>query len=209
MRLLYGLDKLPVGLGPDDARLPGVGLGAVPLRLNSEALPPAFFPTTDDSHGVRVAALADWLHAACGDYAPLRRRFVALYLAFVAAHLERHRDALDEKLRRFDRLYAPEDFFWSALRPLPRALVPAGGGRLLVDFAFWDGRQIAAVMVGEERTKDEAAFAAAGASLHRIKAADLGGDPETVIEKNLPESFLRFWSGEVLPMSPFRRAIEK
>ena len=206
-RLPYGLERLPSGLGADDARLPGAVLGAAPLRLNSEPLPPAFFPPNDDSHAVRVAALADWLNAACGDYAPLRRRFVALYLAFVAAHLRRHRDALAERLRRFDGLFRPEDFFWSALRPLPRAFVSVGQGRLLVDFVFWDGRQLIAVMIGDENAKNDAALAVAGASVHRITAADLGGDPAAVIEKSLPESVRDFWTGEVLPLSPFRRAI--
>src|SRR5689334_14617977 len=116
MRLCYGLERLPAGLSSDDARLPSVVLGPAPLRLNSEPLPPSFFPQQDDSDAVRIRALTDWLNAACGDYAPLRRRFVTFYLAFVGAHLERHREALAARLHRFDGLYRPEDFFWSALR---------------------------------------------------------------------------------------------
>jgi len=208
-RLPYGLERLPAGFGADDARLPGAVLGGRPLRLNSEPMPPAFFPQKDDSHALRVKALTDWLNAACGDYAPLRRRFVALYLGFVAAHLERHREELAERLHRFEGLYRPEDFFWSALRPLPRAFVPAGEGSLPVDFAFWDGGQLIAVMIGDAHAESDAALTAAGVLVCRIKASDLRGDAEAVIEQNLPESFLRFWSDEVLPMSPFRRAIER
>jgi hypothetical protein len=204
MRLLYGLERLPEGLAVDDVRLPGVVLDAAPLRVNSEPLPPAFFPP-NDNHAMRVAALAGWLNAACGDYAPLRRRFVALYLSYVAAHLDRHRDVLADRLRRFDGLYRVEDFFWSALRPLPRAFVPAGQSSVLVDFAFWDGRQLVVVMVGEAAIAD--ALRTCDCVICRIPANELAGDPEKVIEKYLPTSFREFWKAEVLPMSPFRRAI--
>jgi hypothetical protein len=207
MRLRYGLERLPAGLGPEDERLPGIMLGPKPLRLSSEPMPPSFFPQQDDSRAVRIRALTDWLSAACGDYAPLRRRFVALYLGFAAAHIERHRTTLNEKLRRFDGLYRPEDFLWSALRPLPRAWVPTGETHVAVDFAFWDGWQLAAVMIGEERRQSDAMLTAAGVSLHRVSTADLGGDPEIVIEKSLPASVLKFWGDEVLPTSPFRRTI--
>src|SRR5262249_35423209 len=156
-----------------------------------------------DGHALRVRALSDWLNAACGDYAPLRRRFVSLYLAFVAAHLERYRDAIADKLRPFDGLYRVEDFFWSALRPLPRAWLPVGGASVRADFAFWDGSGPIAVMLGDSDTANDAALASATIAVCRLPATTLSGDPETTIATHLPASVQKFWSGETLPMSPF------
>jgi hypothetical protein len=71
---------------------------------------------------------------------------VAFYMAFLAAEVERHRAALAAGLARYDGLYAPEDWIWSALRPLPRAWI--GGER--VDVAFWDGAVVIAVRLERE-----------------------------------------------------------
>jgi hypothetical protein len=205
MKLLYGLDRLPAGISIADERLPNVVVGPAPLRLNSVPLPDAFFPVGESSQSARSAAVQAWLEAACGPYAPHRRRFVALYLAFAAAHLNRHRDELSKRLHRFDGLYRIEDFLWSALRPLPRAWVPVGDKWTFVDFAFWDGRQLTALMIGEERIGPDDVFHAAGFALCRISASSLIGEPEVVIQRCCPGTFLRFWEGEILPQSPFRR----
>ena len=138
MRVLYGLERLPRSLSLDDPRLPGVELGAAPLRLNTDPVPAAVLAEAGEGHAARLAAMEAWLQSFCGDYAAAPRRFIADYLAFIAGELDRHRDALAAGLARFDGLYAVEDWTWSALRPLPRAWL--GGVRLAM--AFWDGREI-------------------------------------------------------------------
>lgn len=145
MRLLYGMERLPRSLDPDDPRLPAVELGPAPLRLNSEPVPAAVLESAGEGHAARVAALTAWLQSLAGDYAVARRRFVAGYMAFLAAELERHRAALADGLARYDGLYAPEDWIWSALRPLPRAWLD--GER--IDVAFWDGSAVIAVRLDQ------------------------------------------------------------
>ncbi len=135
MRVLYGLDRLPRSVPPDDPRLPGIDLGPAPLRLNSLPIAPAILAEAGDTHAGRLAAMEGWLLAQCGDYAVGRRRFVRDYLAAITAEMARHHDTLAAWLAAYDGLYAVEDWTWSALRPLPRAWTEAG----MMEVAFWDG----------------------------------------------------------------------
>ena len=120
-------------------------------------------------------------------------------------HVQRNRDELSERLRRFEGLYHAEDWVWSALRPVPRAWVPAGDTRLLTDIAFWDGEQLTAVMIGEERLGHDRMLRASGFAVCRIAGMSLAREPEAMVREYLPASLRRFWEGEILPMSPFRR----
>jgi hypothetical protein len=203
-RIPYGLDRLPRSMALDDVRLRCAVVDDEPLRFNSEPVPPEVMPLVIGDHAARVAAAQQWLEGLCGDYAPLRRRFVEAYFGFIAGHLAAHRFELAERLRRYDGLYAPEDFLWSAWRPLPRGWVPLRGQLLPADFVFWDGRQIIAVEVAARDTERERALRASGIVVCRIAPAALGRLDET-----LPNSFLRFWEGQVLPSSAFRRPVPK
>ncbi|MGH7040796.1 MAG: hypothetical protein ACREFY_01530 [Acetobacteraceae bacterium] len=130
-RILFGLDRLPRTMEPDDPRLPGVPATGGVLRLNTEPLPAGAMVgtmATAADHAARLAAMRRWLEGLCGDYAPARRRFVAVYCDLLAAAIAAHRAELAAGLARFDGLYAPEDWLWSAPRPLPRAWVPAMDG---------------------------------------------------------------------------------
>jgi hypothetical protein len=175
VRILYGIETLP--RDPHNPRLPSVTVGSAILRLNAEPLAADLAPV-EPSHAVRLAALRDWLLAQCGDYAADRRRFVESYLDWVAATVAAHRPELQQRLARFDGLYTPEDFFWSAARPLPRAWLESDGQWQRVDMLFWDG------------------------------TAALPIDPARAVDGQMPEKFKRFWDGEPLPKSPFRRTIE-
>ena len=175
MRILYGLEGLP--RDPHNPRLPRVTVGSAILRLNSEPLPADLAPV-EPSHAGHLVALRDWLLAQCGDYAADRRRFVESYLDWVAASIAAHRPALQQRLARFDGLYTPEDFLWSAPRPLPRAWLERDGQWQRVDMLFWDG------------------------------TAALPVDPARAPDEQLPDALHRFWEAEVLPKSPFRRTIE-
>ena len=115
----------------------------------------------------------------------------------MAAHIASHRDELTHDLRRYDGLYTPEDWLWSALRPLPRAWLPGDGGMVAVDFAFWDGTQAIAIdLTGGQ--------SAAGVTTYRITPDMLATDQ---LLAALPDAFQLFWNDETLPRSPFRRAI--
>jgi hypothetical protein len=175
LRILYGIETLP--RDADNPRLPAVTVGPAPLRINSVPLPADLAPA-EPGHAARVAALGDWLLAQCGDYAADRRRFISAYLDWIAGAIAAERAALEQKLARFDGLFAPEDFFWSAPRPLPRAWLPRAGGWERADVVFWDGSQAL-----------------------RLDAA-LPPDVQ------MPDALKRFWEGETLPKSPFRRAVE-
>ncbi len=155
MRVLYGLDRVPQTLSPDDPRLPSVMLGAEPLRLNTVPLPPASWGGGED-HAARMAAMLAWLQAGCGEYNGASRRFMATYLEDVARHVVDHRAVLEEKLAPFAGLYRVEDWCWSALRPLPRAWWLVENIWHRADVAFWDGRCL--VSVGRGHRPDLAAF---------------------------------------------------
>ena len=175
-RMLHGLDRLPATLAADDPRLPAVDVGAAPLRLNSEPLPPEAWDTGAADHAARMAAMRAWLLAGCGDYNAALRRGVTHYLDAVEAHVARHRDALAAGLARFHGLYRAEDWCWSALRPLPRAWWYQDGAWQRAELAFWTGNEVVAMRAGDFATGE------------------------------LPVAFQQFWAGEILPVSPFRRA---
>jgi hypothetical protein len=175
LRILYGLDRLPATMPADDVRLPAVRPGAIPLRLNSLPLPVEAWDAGWADHAARMAAVRSWLLASCGDYSVALRRAVTRYLDAVEAHVAQHRDALGADLAQFHGLYRAQDWCWSALRPLPRAWWQHDGAWMRADLAFWDGKAIVAM---------------------QPKDLDAGA---------LPVPFQRFWIGETLPVSPFRR----
>ncbi|HSZ94133.1 MAG TPA: hypothetical protein VK822_32690, partial [Acetobacteraceae bacterium] len=143
-----------------------------------------------------------WLESLCGDYAPLRRQFVDAYLRCVAAQIEAHRAELAARLAPYDGLYAPDDFLWSALRPLPRGWVPAGDQLLPADMVFWDGAELIAIELAARDTDRQRALLAAGVTACRIEPSKFRR-----LDAELPSVFLRFWEVATLPSSPFRRAI--
>jgi len=181
-----------------------VEVGDQPLRLNSEPVPADAMPPATGDHAARVAAAAAWLESQCGDYAPLRRQFIAAYFRFLAAQIGTCRNALAERVKPYDGLFAPEDFLWSALRPLPRGWVATGSGKLPADFVFWDGTQAIAVEVAMRDTDKQRALLGASVATYRIAPDAFGRLGEI-----LPEQFSFGWVAQILPASPFRRAIAR
>lgn len=176
MRILFGLDRLPTTLAADDVRLPAVPAGPAALRLNSLPLPPEAWDAGWADHAARMTAVRSWLLAGCGDYNAALRRGVTQYIDAVESHVAQHGDALASELAQFHGLYRPQDWCWSALRPLPRAWWQQDGAWARADLAFWDGN---AVIVMQPKDFE------AGA---------------------LPVPLQHFWTGQTLPVSPFRRA---
>ncbi len=197
MRIPFGLDRLP-----RDPTLRSVEVGRSPLRLNTEPVPPDVMPLATGDHAARVTAALAWLESLCGDYAPLRRQFIAAYFRFAASVIDAHRTELMAWLQRYDGLYAPEDFLWSALRPLPRGWVPVGEHLLPADMVFWDGVQPLAIELAARDTDRQRALHAANVVIMRIEPTAFDR-----LDALLPPSFHRFWDGERLPSSPFRRPI--
>ena len=175
-----------------------------PLRLNSEPVPADAMPLATGDHAARVATATEWLTSQCGDYAPLRQQFIAAYFRFVAAQIGMHQAALAEQLKPYDGLFAPEDFLWSALRPLPRGWVPAGGRLLPADIVFWDGTKAIALELAARETEKEKVLMATGVAVFRV-----GPSAFDRLWEILPEPFNAFWRGQTLPSSPFRRAIPR
>lgn len=175
LRMLYGLERLPGTLAADDPRLPSVSLGPSPLRLHSVPLPAEAWESGGVDHAARMAAVRTWLLASCGDYNQVLRRGVTQYLDAIAAHAADHREDLTAALARFHGLYRPEDWCWSALRPLPRAWWRRDGVWQRADLAFWNGDAVIA-----------------------MRASDFDAGV-------LPPALQHFWAGEILPVSPFRR----
>ena len=179
-----------------------VEVGKSPLRLNTEPVPPDAMPLATGDHAARVTAAVAWLESLCGDYAPLRRQFVAAYFRFAASVIDAHRAELRARLKQYDGLYAPEDLLWSALRPLPRGWVPVGERWLAADVVFWDGVLPIAIELGARETDRQQVLLAADVATLRIEPAEFDR-----LDAILPRSFQEFWDGETLPLSPFRRPI--
>jgi hypothetical protein len=177
-------------------------VGDEPLRLNTEPVPADAMPLATGDHAARVAAATEWLGSLCGDYAPLRRQFIAAYFRFITAQIEMHRAELAERLKPYDGLYGPEDVLWSALRPLPRGWVPANDRWLPADIVFWDGARAIAIELAARETEKQTILLAAGIATYRV-------DPGTFdrLREILPEQFKVFWAMQTLPSSPFRRAV--
>jgi hypothetical protein len=206
LRIPFGLDRLPRTIALDDPRLRCVVVGEDPLRLNSEPVPADAMPLAIGDHAARVAAAIEWLASLCGDYAPLRRQFIASYFGFIAAHLDAHRAELVERAKPYDGLFAPEDWLWSALHPLPRGWVPVHSGLLPADMVFWDGSRAVAIELSARETEREKALRAAGVLVCRIAPGLLTEDSIRLVEV-LPDNFQCFWRTQMLPSSPFRRPV--
>lgn len=205
-RIPFGLERLPRTMALDDPRLPCAVLDGGKLRLNSDPVPSDIMPSEIGDHTARVTAAVAWLAEQCGDYAKLRRQFIARYFEFIARHLQANHSELVERLRPFDDLYAPEDWTWSALRPLPRAWLQADGQILAADVAFYDGARLIAFELATRDTERQAALQGAGITVNRIEPSLLS-DAGTQLNAVLPDSFRYFWRDETLPSSPFRRPI--
>ena len=174
-----------------------------PLRLNSEPVPPDAMPLATGDHAARVAAAKEWLEGLCGDYAPLRRQFIAAYLRLHRGADRGASGGVGRALKPYDGLYAPDDFLWSALRPLPRGWVPAGDQLLPADMVFWDGAQAIAIELC--RAGDGQAEGADGGGCHG--ACIEPGSIRSAWTTYCRSCFLHFWQVDALPSSPFRRPI--
>jgi hypothetical protein len=59
-------------------------------------------PLATGDHTARVRAALAWLESLCGDYAPLRRQFIAAYFRFAATVIDAHRTELSARVQEYD-----------------------------------------------------------------------------------------------------------
>jgi len=215
--IAFGVAGLPPAFDPraPDPLVPcGVPLARVRpgevLRLNDEALdlPP---PALGDEETALDARVIAHLKRLSGGWNRGADVFLDGYFMYLREAVARNRAAIEERLAPFDGLFRPEDVLWSAPLPLPRAFLsvppPVGGAAeaVAVDFAFWLGERVLAVLLapsaltpGAERRRRErldaagigvATFDAAACTDGARFAALLGAEA-------------RFWESDALPCAP-------
>ena len=131
-----------------------------------------------------------------------------------------HRRIVEAKLAPFPGLYAPEDWAFSAPKPLPRAHLYAPRGTaathwdiddfVQVDFAFWSGDRLMAVLLnpgaltpsraGERLTRLEQA----GISVVHVEAENLAKEPAVLFDRIIGDFGVLLESAGAVPISPFR-----
>lgn len=217
-------DQIERTPGPDGPairyRLPAVSVEpGRALRLNSGQIefgtPPSPDVLADTDR--QLDFLCRHFQQQCGMWSKYARRFVDRYFAFVRLEIDTHRPELERLLAPFGDLFAVEDWAFSALRPLPRAHLPAPGpGRdrppeslVRTDVAFWTAAGAVAIdLVGRTTPRDadrerHALLRAAGVSVVCIPHEALDTDDDAAFADRLPNALRRFWLGEALPSGPF------
>lgn len=189
----------------DDAQAVSLHRGA-PLRLSDG---PYLFAEPPDlirlaTTPARLDFLREHLRSLCGLWAKPPLQFLDAYFTWIGATLAA--PTVERALTEAGHgLFAPEDWSFAALRPLPSALLPAGDATIRADFAFWTGAGFVAVeLPGERRAprrSELAQLAAAGATIIELMPANLAD--ATVLGARLPALLHGFWRGVTLPQSPF------
>ena len=180
------------------------------LRLNGDQYD---FPEAPDLRAMTDAhAQLDFLHDHlrhhCDLWARPPKLFLEQYFAFIAAQVTANNATLAVKLAPYGSLFAVPDWALSAPRPLPRAQIMAGETYWPVDFAFWLGDRVLAVILQGAETTTQAdrvrLRALSRIEVVVIQTAELARDGVDVLCRSLPTLFQFFWEGETLPSSPFK-----
>jgi hypothetical protein len=184
------------------------------LRLNTDVglrFPPDGLAKLPD-HEKKLDYLRFEILGALDLFAQYQRRFLERYFAFIAARWRDAETELSDAVAWSGGLFAPADYVFSALWPLPDARVTGGASEEATplgdfDFAFWTGRRVVGVTLtggavqppGEASSSgDDRLFPVA------IAARDLQDDPALFAEPRFPAELVSFWIGEKIPSSPFR-----
>lgn len=140
-------------LGPASAV---IAEGAAPLRLNTHgwaSLPPEAVQGLSGTEAL-TAWCRERLRNRTTAFALVTRSFLAAYLDFAAAEIERRREELEARLRAIglplDQGFPTyRDWIFSALLPLPHAVVRTGDDAFVeIDVLFWTGRTALALALG-------------------------------------------------------------
>ena len=180
------------------------------LRLNGDQYD---FPEAPDLRAMtdahaQLEFLHDHLRHHCDLWARPPKLFLEQYFAFIASQVTANNATLATKLAPSGSLFAVPDWALSAPRPLPRAQIMAGETYWPVDFAFWLGDRVLAVILQGSETTTQAdrvqLRALSGIEVVVIQTAELARDGVDVLCRSLPVPFQSFWDGETLPSSPFK-----
>jgi len=154
------------------------------------------------TNAARLELLRDHLLSLCRPWDKLADAFLAAYFARIAAALSTVHAELSAA---GGGVFAPEDWSFCALRPLP--LAHLAGTR--ADFAFWTGAGFAAIELEgsgsprKQRRDELARLEAAGVAIVRVPGAALQQHGERLLADLLPPAFHHFWETITLPASPF------
>lgn len=131
------------------------------------------------------------------------RQWVGLYFDFVLAQASSANTQEPALTLTPETAFDPILWAMAALRPLPRAHIPtADGGHVAVDVAFWDGREITAlVFAGGEKV--QAAERVTNLARLLVVAPPARADVPDVIASQLGELVLGFRRGIAVPADPF------
>jgi hypothetical protein len=190
-----------------------------PLRLNSEALNPA--PNFNAPQGATpLNLIKDRLKSFCRPWDGLSLQFLDGYFEHIANMLRVHQDAITAKLAPFVGLYAAEDWAFSAPKPLPRAHLYASRNAgsagwdidnfVQVDFAFWLGDRVVAVLSQPEvltpaRAAERLArLEQAGVIVVHFSAENLARSPTALFHRVIGDFGALLDSAGTVPVGPFR-----
>ena len=160
-----------------------------------------------DAHA-QLDFLHDHLRHHCDLWARPPKLLLEQYFAFISAQVMANNATLAAKLAPYGSLFGVSDWALSAPRPLPRAQIMAGETYWPVDFAFWLGDRVLAVILQGAETTTQAdrvrLRALSRIEVVVIQTAELARDGVDVLCRSLPTLFQSFWEGETLPSSPFK-----
>ena len=182
------------------------------LRLNSGQYS---FPEAPDLRAMTDAKaqlefLCEHLYQYCDLWARPPKLFLESYFTFIGEQVAENQAQLAKKLAPYGSLFSVSDWALSAPRPLPRAQIKAGKTYWPVDFAFWLGdRIVALVLKGSETTtmadlKRISSLKKYGVDMIELNVDELMQAGAQCLERNFDVEFVSFWEGETMPSSPFK-----
>jgi hypothetical protein len=192
-----------------------------PLRLNSEVFSVASNFNAPQG-ATPLTVLSDHLKGLCRTWDRLSLRFLDSYFAHIGKMLGVHREVIATKLAPFAGLYAAEDWIFSAPKPLPRAHLYAPRSDnaswnaedfVQVDFAFWLGERMVAVLskpgtLTPARANERLArLEQAGVATVHFTAQDLEKKPAVVFDRIIGDFGALIDNAGIVPISPFRPQI--
>lgn len=193
----------------DTAAQAPLRLGDGPYRRNvvaEEADDP--FGDNEASVGAARLDILRRLHLRdCDVFDKYLRRWIDLYFDFVAAQVSEFGEELQALARVPEEAFDPLLWGMAALRPLPRAHIPATGGAFVaVDFAMWDGNDlIAIVFAGGEKARRAQELAGRARLVIIEPPLEHGGETAGagIIVEQLGDTVTGFWRGLAVPPDPF------
>ena len=189
-----------------------------PLRLNSEAFNAASnFDALQDA--LPLAFVSNHLKSFCSPWDKLLLLFLDGYFEHIAEMLCRHHTECTKKLAPFAGLYKVEDWAFSVPKPLPRAHLYAplnsGGawdeGKFVqVDFAFWLGERMTAVLshpgilTPAKARERQSRLEQAGVAVVTFTEEDLAKDRTDLFNRIIGDFGALLDSAGAVPIGPFR-----